>query len=87
MRLWPTGLDWKSKAARRVPPVSKKFKGTVTHGNGGVFFTHNAKKLSVPNQLKKSYRRFTTQVSAWLVRPSDFISSVSVLLVNSNHGA
>lgn len=37
MRLWPTGLDWTSKATRRVPPVSKKFKGTVTHGNGGVF--------------------------------------------------
>jgi len=33
-KLWlqPTGLYWKSKAIRPVPPVSKKFTGTVTHG-------------------------------------------------------
>src|SRR6266480_1449875 len=35
---WPTGLNWKSKAIERVPPVSIKFKGTVIHGNGGVFY-------------------------------------------------
>jgi len=38
LRLRPTGLNWKSKAGGRVPSVSNKFKGTVTHGTGGVFF-------------------------------------------------
>src|SRR5579862_7425849 len=34
----PTGLHWKSNAFLRIPPVSSKFKGTVIHGTGGVFF-------------------------------------------------
>jgi len=39
---WPTGLNWKSKAIERVPPVSIKFKGTVIHGiTAGFFFQIN----------------------------------------------
>ena len=56
MWLWPTGLYWKSKAILRVPPVSNKFNGTVTHGTGGVFLSSTASaSLPLPVSLTPTF--------------------------------